>query len=95
MQPHVEDDEYYEDVTDEELAEMNPRCMEYQERMTVGKVRDSEEITLEDSHNRDEDEVDDEAHPQPQPLLPLRHTFHNTTTTLPLNTCASKPHPLS
>src|SRR5271168_673692 len=28
MQPPVDDDEYYEDVTNEELAEMNRRCME-------------------------------------------------------------------
>jgi hypothetical protein len=36
IQPLEDDEEYYEDVTDEELAEMNRRCMEYQRLVFEG-----------------------------------------------------------
>lgn len=39
-QPLTDDEEYYEDVTDEELAEMNHRSMEYQKQLVERKVED-------------------------------------------------------
>jgi hypothetical protein len=58
IQPPVDDNEYYEDVTDEELAEMNRHCMEYQKGMTEGKVEVTKEVTkevtLEDSCDKNE-----------------------------------------
>jgi hypothetical protein len=58
IQPNVDDDEYYEDVTDEELAEMNRRCMEYQRQKAEKEVRDVEDNVVpvvDNNVDRDED----------------------------------------
>ena len=54
IQPPV-DDEYYDDVTDEELAEINRRCMEYQKQMAEKDVVDVEGDTMENCADREED----------------------------------------
>ena len=98
MQPLVNDDEYYEDVTDEELAEMNRRCMEYQKQMTERKVEDvnvagtveaEKEVYPEEVGV--EVEVNDEDHPQP---IPPFHWTSLTVISLP-DTPTCKLHPPS
>ena len=83
MQSPVDDDEYYEDVTDEELAEMNRRCMEYQKQLAESKVLDVEETRTveavagedwkvyddEDKNDEEDVTVDDLLLP-PQPSYP-------------------------
>jgi hypothetical protein len=46
VHPPYDDEEYYDDVTDEELAEINRRCIEYQRQMMEKKVEDTEDDTL-------------------------------------------------
>ena len=98
MQPPADDDEYYEDVTDEELAEMNRRCTEYQKQMTKRKVEDvnvagtveaEKEVYPEEVGV--EVEVNDEDHPQPIPPL---HWTSLTVISLP-DTPTCKLHPPS
>lgn len=59
-QPLTDDEEYYEDVTDEVLAEMNHRCMEYQKQLVERKVEDVNEMgTVEVSRGEDQEDYDD------------------------------------
>ena len=61
MQSPVDDDEYYKDVTDEELAEMNCQCMEYQKQLAEKKVVDVEETkTVEAVRGEDRKDYEDE-----------------------------------
>ena len=87
--PRVDYDEYYEDVTDEELAEMNRRCTEYQKQLAERQV---EEVKDDD---RKECE-DDGSNPLPQSTPTTQHDFDNSIiTTLPPDTCTPIPLPLS
>jgi hypothetical protein len=61
----IDDDEYYDDVTDEEMAQNNLRCENYQKQMMEEKVEEM----------RDEVLLSLIAPPtQPQPIPPFHHT---------------------
>jgi hypothetical protein len=59
VQPPADDNEYYDDITDEELAEINCRCIEHQKQMMEGKVEEIVENASEDVGDGDDD--DDET----------------------------------
>ena len=94
VQTSFDDDDYYEDVTDEELAEMNLRCENYQKQMMEQKVQvgesDRETGTVEVEKGEYQERSDDEDnHPQlpqlpaqPLPTLPC-HTFFNNVVATP------------
>jgi hypothetical protein len=50
------DDEYYDDITDEELAEINRRCMEYQKGMAEKDVDETGTVEAVRGENQEEDD---------------------------------------
>ena len=110
MQPPVDDDEYYEDVTNEELAEMNRRCMEYQKQLVERKVEDEEQDIEENNADRVEDvedtgtveavkEEDQEDYEDEDSTCPSHHiscdNIIRCVTTPPPDIRTPNPHPPS
>jgi len=88
IQSPVDDDDYYDDVTDEELAEMNQRCLDYQKQMMApeeysgDRDKDYEETDTgegdlwedcEGNDDKDEDEGEGEDNTCFQPPQPPAH----------------------
>ena len=66
----VDDEEDYEDVTDEELAEMNRRCMEYQKQLAERKVKEVNETrTVEVLRGEDQEDHDDKYKGDPEDIM--------------------------